>query len=89
MKILFYDVQSYDYEPFQKANEKFPEISMHYIETPITPQTAALARGYDGVCAFVNSDLSEPVLQALHEIGINLLLLRCAGFNNLDIDAAK
>lgn len=42
-----------------------------------------------GVCAFVNSDLSEPVLQALHEIGINLLLLRCAGFNNLDADAAK
>ena len=89
MKILFYDVQSYDYEPFQKANEKFPEISMHYIETPITPQTVALAKGYDGVCAFVNSDLSEPVLQALHEIGIKLLLLRCAGFNNLDIDAAK
>ena len=89
MKILFYDVQSYDYEPFQKANEKFPEISMHYIETPITPQTAALAKGYDGVCAFVNSDLSEPVLQALQKVGIRLLLLRCAGFNNLDSDAAK
>ncbi|MCI5603971.1 MAG: 2-hydroxyacid dehydrogenase, partial [Clostridiales bacterium] len=50
--------------------------------------TVALAKGYDAVCAFVSSDCGAKVLEKLNEFGIKLLLLRCAGFNNVDVEAA-
>mgnify|MGYP000131147754 FL=1 len=51
-------------------------------------QTARLAKGYDAVCAFVSSDVSEKVLQILGQRGVKLVLMRCAGFNNVDLAAA-
>ncbi len=89
MKILFYDTQNYDYKPFEEAMKKYPSITVNFLEIAITPQTAALAKGYDAVCAFVNSDLSRPILEAVQKAGIQLLLMRCAGFNNIDLAAAK
>ena len=50
-------------------------------------QTARLAKGYDAVCAFVSSDVSEKVLQILGQRGVKLVLMRCAGFNNVDLAA--
>ena len=54
-----------------------------------TPETAPLAAGHEAVCAFVNADLSRAALQTLHDVGCRLVLLRCAGFNNVDQEAAK
>ena len=56
MKILFYGTASYDKDSFTKELKDYPEIKIDFIETNLTPMTAALARGYDAVCAFVNAD---------------------------------
>ncbi len=88
MKILFYDATSYDKESFDKELKQYPEIEITYHEVDISPKTVSLAKGFDAICAFVNSDLSAKVLEGLHEIGIELILLRCAGFNNVDLEKA-
>ena len=50
--------------------------------------THLLAKGYDAVCAFVNSDVGTKTVEALHEAGVKLILMRCAGFNNVDLKTA-
>ncbi|QNM04653.1 2-hydroxyacid dehydrogenase [Qiania dongpingensis] len=89
MKILFYDTKIYDKETFEHQLVHYPNIQIDYLETDLSPQTAALARDYDAVCAFVNSDLSKPALDVLNSCHVRLLLMRCAGFNNVDLEAAK
>ena len=89
MKILFYDATSYDKEAFDKELKNYPEIQITYQEIDISLKTVSLARDYDAICAFVNSDLSREVIEKLKEIGIKLILLRCAGFNNVDLKAAN
>ncbi len=88
MKILFYDAKSYDYDSFQSKLSGFPEISVEYIRSDLDPRTAALAEGFDAVCAFVSSDAGAATLDILHEKGVGLLLMRCAGFNNVDLEKA-
>lgn len=89
MKILFYDAMSYDKKSFDCALKKYSEIEITYQEIDISEKTVSLAKGYDAICAFVNSDLRAPVLEKLKEIGISLILLRCAGFNNVDLEKAR
>ncbi len=89
MKILFYDATNYDKESFDKELMNYPEIEVTYQEIDISLKTVSLAKGYDAICAFVNSDLSAPVIDKLNEIGIKLILLRCAGFNNVALDKTK
>ncbi len=89
MKILFYDTKPYDEASFAEILPKFPDITIDYLKTDISVATARLAEGYTAVCLFVASDVSAPVLHALSEVGIRLVLLRCAGFNNVDLAAAK
>ena len=89
MKILFYDAATYDVESFEKELEHFPDIEIIYHEVDISPKTVSLAQGCDAICAFVNSDLSAPVLENLAAINIRLVLLRCAGFNNIDLEKAN
>ncbi len=89
MKILFYDAKSYDQDSFSSALAQFPEIKIEYIKSDLDPRTAALAKGFDAVCAFVNSDAGDRTLSILAEAGIRLLLLRCAGYNNVDLSSAK
>ena len=88
MKILFYDAKKYDVDAFDKELVKFSNIEVEYLDTDLSKSTVALAKGYDAVCAFVSSDCGAKVLEKLNEFGIKLLLLRCAGFNNVDIEAA-
>ena len=88
MKILFYDTKKYDKDSFEKVVKEFPEVEIDYLETDLSVQTARLAKGYDAVCAFVSSDVSEKVLQILSQRGVKLVLMRCAGFNNVDLAAA-
>lgn len=89
MKILFYDTKSYDKDSFQESLKNFPNISIEYTKSDLDPRTAALSEGFDAVCAFVNSNAGAQTLELLHAKGIRLLLMRCAGFNNVDLDAAK
>lgn len=88
MKILFYDAASYDIDAFDKELPQFPGVELIYHETDISKKTVSLAQGCDAICAFVNSDLSAPVLEKLAEFDIKLVLLRCAGFNNIDLEKA-
>ena len=88
MKILLYDTKSYDRESFQDTLKDFPDITIEYTKSDLDPRTAALAEGFDAVCAFVSSDIGTRTMEILHEKGITLLLMRCAGFNNVDLDTA-
>ena len=86
MKIAFFSAKIYDRE-FFKQNLGGHEII--YFEAPLNEQTVNLAHGCNAVCLFVNDKLNEPVLKTLSTSGIKLAALRCAGFNNVDIVAAK
>lgn len=89
LKILFYDTKNYDKGSFEYKRKEFPEIEIDYLKSELAPNTAMLAKGYDAVCAFVSSDVGTATIQILHECKVKLILMRCAGFNNVDIDKAK
>ncbi len=88
MKILFYDTKKYDKDSFDNALANFPEITIDYLEPDLSVQTAALAKDYDAICGFVSSDVSAPVIDKLADNGVKLILMRCAGYNNVDLAAA-
>lgn len=89
MKILFYDTKSYDRDSFESARINYPEIEIEYLKSDLEPRTAALAEGFDAVCGFVSSNIGKQTLEILHAKGIRLILLRSAGFNNVDMGTAK
>ena len=89
MKILFYDTKSYDESSFQEILKDYPGISIEYTKSDLDPRTAALAEGFDAVCAFVSSDVGTQTVELLHSRGIKLILMRCAGFNNVDLNTVK
>ena len=89
MKILFYDAKSYDKDSFQEALLAFPDIQVEYTKSDLDPLTAAMAEGFDGVCAFVSSDVSRDTLTILHQKKVGVVLMRCAGYNNVDLEAAR
>ncbi|MGN0354459.1 MAG: 2-hydroxyacid dehydrogenase [Muricoprocola sp.] len=91
MKILFFGTKSYDKKFFDETwkEAEYEEIHIDYIDVLLMPDTAKLAQGYDAVCAFVNMDLSAPTVDTLAECGVKLILMRCAGYNNVDLEAAK
>ena len=84
-KIAFFDTKKYDIESFDRNNSKFEII---YYEDKLNKKTAILANGCDAVCAFVNDDINKDVIDLLYSFGIKVLLLRCAGYNNVDIKYA-
>ena len=88
IKIAVFDVKSYDIPGLERYG---PEngIEFKFFETKLNIDTAGLAAGSDGVCVFVNDDISEPVIDALRQCGVKLIALRCAGFNNVDLRAAS
>ena len=87
MKVAMFSSRSYDIQHFKPLISA--PISIDFFDTQLNLQTASLATGYDAVCAFVNDDLSAPVLTQLHELGIKYIAMRCAGFNNIDLFCAK
>lgn len=87
MKIAFFDTKPYDRPAFDRfAGEN--DIKIKYYETKLNEDTVFLARGTDAVCVFVNDTVNKEVIDALYEMGIRILLLRCAGFNNVDMKYA-
>ena len=89
MKILFLDTKKYDKESFDKILPKYEGIEVEYAEADISERTAKYVKGYDAICAFVSSDLSKNVIETLAENGVKLILMRCAGFNNIDLKACE
>ena len=87
IKIAFYDTKSYDIPAFEKYGKE-RGIEFKFFESHLNPDTAHLAKGYDGVCAFVNDNITKEVNDILYSYNIRLIALRCAGFNNVDIKAA-
>ena len=86
MKIAFFDVKPYD-KPGFDAHTAGTGLELKYFETKLSEDTARLARGFDGVCVFVNDTVNAAVVNALCEMGVRVLALRCAGFNNVDTKA--
>ena len=88
MKFAFFDTKPYDKTAFEKYGEK-SGIEFKYFETRLTPDTAGLARGCDGVCVFVNDNINAEVIDILCSSGVKAIALRCAGYNNVDMRYAK
>lgn len=89
MKIVFFDTKKYDQDSFEKIAGNYPELEIEYLDTDLSMHTVSLAKGADAVCAFVSSDVGTQVVEALAEVGVKCILMRCAGFNNVDIKTAK
>lgn len=88
MKIAIFSSKSYEKPFLDAANEKHQH-EFVYFDTGLNERTAVLAKGFEGVSAFVNDDLNAPLLKQLAEQGARLIVLRSAGFNNVDLHAAK
>jgi len=84
-KIAFFDTKPYDEKSFERFNQYF---HIRYFEEKLTPKTVDLANGYDAVCVFVNDTVDKEVIDKLVEYNISVLALRCAGFNNVDLEHA-
>ncbi len=88
MKITFFSSKPYDKEFFDKVNKNF-NFELDYFETHLGPHVLNIIDHSDAVCAFVNDKLNAEVLESLSRKGVKYIALRCAGFNNLDLEAAK
>lgn len=93
LKIAFFGTKDYDKTFFSRLvrdrGEGTYNSEITYFKSSLGPETANLARDFDAVCVFVNDNVSRPVIEQLHRLGIRLILLRCAGFNNVDLKAAQ
>ncbi len=87
MKIAFFDAKPYDKPSFEKYGKEHG-INFKYFETKLNEDTAELAHGADAVCAFVNDTINAEVIDILCQMGVRVLALRCAGFNNVDMKYA-
>lgn len=87
MKIAVFDTHRYDHDAFERANVRFG-YELVFLEPRLTRQTAALGKGFDVVCSFVNDRVDREALDVLRDGGVHLLALRSAGFNHVDLAAA-
>jgi D-lactate dehydrogenase len=86
--IAVYDTKPYDRDYLTRAGEA-GELNLHFHEFRLESDTALIAKGALAVCVFVNDVVNSAVLERLAGSGVRLVALRCAGFNNVDLDAAK
>lgn len=85
IRIAFFDTKPYEQEVFEKCCKENMEIQ--FMEHRLNRSTVDSARGCDVVCAFVNDILDTEVMKELNRLGVKLIAMRCAGFNNLDLNA--
>ena len=88
MRIAFFDTKPYDKPSFEKYGEKHG-VTFKFFETKLNEDTVDLVNGFDGVCVFVNDTVNSIVIDKLYEKGVKYVALRCAGFNNVDINHAS
>ncbi|WP_194778503.1 2-hydroxyacid dehydrogenase [Pararhodonellum marinum] len=88
MKVAFFSTKNYDKQHFNaylsQTNHK-----IDYFEDYLSHHTINLCEGHEAVCIFVNDKLSRDIIEKLPEKGIKVIALRCAGFNNVDLEAAR
>lgn len=97
MQLSIFNAHPYDKEFMTAASQaraassssSTVKIDLAFHDFPLSADTVTLAAGSTAVCAFVNDDLSAPILEALHAAGVRAILLRCAGFNNVDLARAQ
>ena len=88
MKVAFFSTKSYDRESFENHLKDFGhEIS--FLEANLDLRTISLAEGHRAICTFVNDTIDENILRKMSKIGIELIALRCAGYNQVDLKTAK
>ncbi|WP_435930358.1 2-hydroxyacid dehydrogenase [Dryocola sp. BD613] len=88
MKLAVYSTKQYDKKYLENVNQEYG-FDIEFYDFLLTEKTAKTAHGCDGACLFVNDDGSRPVLEELKKQGVKFIALRCAGFNNVDLEAAK
>jgi len=86
-KIAFFDAKPYDRKSFDGVNKKFG-FDISYFDAHLDEKTVELTHDFDAVCVFVNDTLNRPVIEQLIEHGVEVIGLRCAGYNNVDFKAA-
>ena len=87
MRVAVFDTHKFDREALEEANQN--KHDLHFFEARLRLQTAPLAKGYDAVCCFANDRADAETLKCLKEMGVRLLALRCAGYNQVDLKSAK
>lgn len=87
IKIAFYDTKLYDKTSFEPYAERYG-VHFRFLETKLNEDTTELAKGCDAVCVFVNDDVNKTVIERLYELGVKVIALRSAGYNNVDLAAA-
>ena len=88
MKVAVFSTKSHDRRFLDEANRDHDH-KFVFFEVRITPETVSLAEGFPAICIFVNDQLDAPMLDTIAQHGTRLVALRCAGFNNVDLAAAK
>ncbi|MFW5479949.1 MAG: 2-hydroxyacid dehydrogenase [Prevotella sp.] len=88
IKIGFFDTKSYDRKSFEQNNKNYG-FEIHYFSDRLSEESMQLANGMDAVCVFVDDNVNASVVRYLADSGVKLIALRCAGFNNVDLQAAQ
>ena len=88
MKIAFFGTKPYDKESFETANARY-KFDIHYHKSHLNTENAILTHGTETVCIFVNDDANADAIEIMAKNGVKMLALRCAGFNNVDLKAAR
>src|ERR1700746_3844305 len=86
MKVAVFSAKKYDREFLSAANGSRNELA--FFEPHVNEESAGLAAGFEAVCVFVNDQVNAAVIARLHSLGVRLIALRCAGYNNVDLSAA-
>ena len=88
LKFALFDAKPYDEPAFRRCAQQ-AGIEIKFFETRLGPDTASLTEGFDGVIPFVNDTVDAHVIDALKMHGVKVIAMRCAGYNNVDIEAAR
>jgi D-lactate dehydrogenase len=88
MRIVVFSSKSYDEEFLNAANGQAAH-HLKFLPARLDEATVSLAKGYDAVCVFVNDRVNAPVVDALSDLGVKSIALRCAGYNNVDLTRAR
>lgn len=88
MNVAFFSTKPYDEQSFRTSNVTYHH-DLAFFEPRLTQKTSVLAEGFPAVCVFINDELNQGTLQAIAATGTRLIALRCAGFNNVDLEAAN
>ncbi len=87
MKVAFFDTKSYDKNSFEPLAKRYG-VKIKFYDSHLNQDTAPLAKGFDAVCVFVNDEVNKQTIDLLIKVGVKLIALRCAGFNNVDVKYA-